>query len=80
MREASKYYKKAFEKAWIEIQGKLESVKKSLDIKAVRLERLRYDRDSYISRIEELPDESKASHRDQVRVRVGINVIYRIIR
>jgi len=80
VREASKYYEQAFAKAWLEIQGKLEAIKRRLDIQSVHLERVSYDRDSYISRIEELPDEPKAPQPDQVRVRVGIEAVYRIVR
>ena len=80
MGEASKYYEKAFEKAWINIQGKLESVKKNLGIELVKLERIHYDRDSYVSQIEELPDESKAAYRNLVRVRVGVDAVFRVIR
>ena len=80
MREVSNYYQKAFEIAWREIQGKLESAKENLGIHSTRLEQLHYDRSSFVSRIEELPDEPKAPYRNQVRVRVSVGAVFRIIR
>ncbi len=80
MREAKEYYEAAYAKAWTGIGLKLEAEKRRLNVSEVRLESVAYDSDSYISQIEELPDEPKAPSPDQLEVKVSIGVVYRIIR
>lgn len=80
MREAAKYYEEAYTKAWTLIGQRLEADKRRLQITEVYLESVALDADSYISRIEELPDEPKAPSPDQLEVKVGIDAVYRIIR
>ncbi len=80
VRERSAAYEQARQVAWDAIQQKLEVIKKQLKIEKVRLEKLTYDQDSYVSEIEELPDDPKAPQPDDVQVRVGIEALYRIPR
>lgn len=80
MREAARYYQEAYEKAWTLIGQKLEAHKRRLNISEVRLESAAYDADSYISQIEELPDEPKAPSPDQLEVKVRIEAFYQVIR
>ena len=79
VREQSAAYEKARQMAWDAIQQKLEVIKKQLKIERVQLEKVIYDRDSYISEIEELPDDPKAAQPDDVQVRVGLEAWYRIL-
>ncbi len=79
VREQSAAYEKARQVAWDAIQQKLEVIKKQLKIERVQLEKLIYDQDSYVSEIEELPDDPKASQPDDVQVRVGMEALYRIV-
>lgn len=80
MREASKYYNQAYTKAWTAINEKLESNRRMLNVSEVRLESVAYDADSYISQIEELPDDPKAPSPEELEVKVGVEAVYRIIR
>lgn len=80
MREASKYYDEAFAKAWAAIARRLEADKRKLGKSEVRLESVTYDADSYVSRIEELPDEPKAPSPDQLEIKVRVEAVYRVIR
>ncbi len=80
MREATKYYDEAYAKAWAAITQRLEASRRKLNISTVRLENLTYDADSYISQIEELPNEPKAPSADELEVKVRIDAIYRVIR
>jgi len=80
MREATAYYQQATEKAWRSIQERLEIEKRKLQVSDVLLESVTFDRDSYISQIEELPDEPKAPTPDQLEVKIGIEAVYRVIR
>ena len=79
VREQSAAYEKARQMAWDAIQQKLEVIKKQLKIERVQLEKVIYDQDSYISEIEELPDDPKAAQPDDVQVRVGLEAWYRIL-
>lgn len=80
VREAAKYYEEAYRKAWALIGQRLEADKRRLNVSEVCLESAAYDADSYISQIEELPDEPKAPSADQLEVKVGVEAVYRIIR
>ncbi len=80
MREATKYYDQAYAKAWAAITARLEAAKHELNISQVRLEDITYDADSYISQIEELPNEPKAPSADELEVKVRIDAVYRVIR
>lgn len=79
MREADKYYEQAFTDAWSQIQEKLELTKAQLNVASVRLERISYARDSFVSHIEELAEEPKSPHPDQIKVKVGVEAVYRIV-
>ena len=80
VREAARYYDEAYAKAWTIIAQKLEAEKRRLNLSEVRLESIAYDADSYISQIDELPNEPKAPSLDELEVKVGIEAVYRIIR
>ena len=80
MREAAKYYDAAYAKAWTAITRRVEVARRKLNVSEVRLENLTYDSDSYISQIEELPDEPKAPSADELEVKVRIDAVYRVIR
>jgi hypothetical protein len=79
VREQSAAYEKARQMAWDAIQQKLEVIKKKLKIDKVQLEKLVYDQDSYVSEIEELPDDPKAAQPNEVQIRVGLEALYRIL-
>ena len=79
MREAKEYYSQAFAKAWAAIDEKLQSYRQEMKISELRLENVLYDTDSYISRIDELPDEPKAPSTDLLEVKVGIEALYTVI-
>ena len=49
-----------------------------MGIPALQLERVLYDKDSFTSRIDELPDEPKSPNPDQVVVQVSVEAVYRI--
>jgi hypothetical protein len=73
------YYRAALGKAWEAIKLKLEIIKRQLNVSEVRLESVKYNTDSYISRIEELPDEPKAPSPDQLEVKLEMEVVYTVI-
>ena len=79
VREQSAAYEKARQMAWDAIQVKLEVIKKQLKIEKVELEKLIYDQDSYVSEVEELPDDPKAGQPDELQIRVGLEALYRIL-
>jgi hypothetical protein len=68
------------DRAWSAIQRKVEIIEEQLGIPSLRLERVLYDKDSFTSRIEELPDEPKSPSPDQVQVQLSVEAIYRIPR
>ncbi len=70
MREAKQYYDQAFANAWSAILEKLQTHKQQIKGSDFRLERIDYDADSYISRIDELPDEPKAPSADLLEVKI----------
>ena len=59
---------------------KLESDKRKLNVSEVRLQSVTYDTDSYVSRIEELPDEPKAPSPDELEVKIEVEAVYEVIR
>ena len=79
MREVKPYYDQAFAKAWSAILEKLQSYKQEMKGSDFCLERVDYDADSYVSKIEELPDEPKAPSQDLLDVRIGVEALYRVI-
>jgi hypothetical protein len=79
VREAKQYYDQAFADAWAAILEKLQSYKQEMKGSDFRLERVDYDADSYISKIDELPDEPKAPSQNLLDVKVGVEALYRVI-
>ena len=53
-------------------------IEEQMGIPALQLERVLYDKDSFTSRIDELPDEPKSPNPDQVVVQVSVEAVYRI--
>ncbi len=74
------HYERATEAAWEAIREKLELIRRRLGIESVELVGVRYDRDSAVSIIDELPDEPKSPHPEHVEIRVVLEVNYRIVR
>ena len=79
MREAKEYYNRAFEKAWAAIEEKVQAYKRDMKFSEARLEKVRYDADSRISWIDELPDEPKAPTADSLEVKVGVEALYTVV-
>ncbi len=79
VREPQSYYKAARDKAWESIQDNLSIIKQQLNLSEVYLEGLTCNEDSYLSRVEELPDEPKNSQLDQLQIKVEMIATYRII-
>lgn len=80
MRESSTLYRQAADAAWREIQKRLEVIKKKLGDPKVELVEARYDGDSFLSLVDELPDEPKSPDPGRVEIRVAIEAHYRIVR
>ncbi len=80
MRENSTPYRQAADAAWREIQNRLEAIKKKLGDPRVELVEVSYDGDSFLSLVDELPDEPKSPDPGGVEIRVAIEAHYRIVR
>ncbi len=78
MRENSELYSQAEDKAWQQIQSRLDSVKRMFSTKELELVEVTYDGDSFVSRVDELPDEPKSSNPVEIEIRVAVEALYRI--
>ena len=58
----------------------MEIIEEQLGVRSLQLESVLYDKDSFTSRIDELPDEPKSPNPDQVLVQVSVEAVYRIPR
>lgn len=80
MREADSYFQAALESAWGQIQRSLETTGKNMGAREFVLEKVSCSRDTYISDIDELPNEPKAPSPDQLEIRIGVEAVYRVVR
>jgi len=80
VRENSAAYQQATEAAWQAVRSRLEVTMKKLGVQKVKLEDVYLDSDSYLSRIDELPDEPKSPNPGYIELRVIVDAYYRIVR
>lgn len=74
------YRKEALDRAWAAIEQKKGVIQEELGLGSLQLERVSYDQDSFISQIDELPEEAKSPNPDQIQVRVEVEAEYRILK
>ncbi len=65
--------------AWQAAERRLDAVKRALGRREARLEQVRYDAVSSISRIDELPDRPKSPD-PKIPVSVTLELVYHVVR
>ncbi len=78
MREEDSYRDKAVQQAWNEIQNQLVLAERKFGFSSFELQSIRYQGDTFLSRVEELPDDPIAPLIHELVVTVGIDAYYRI--
>ena len=79
VREHKSISEKARQLAWESVQAKLSWLKERLNLAGVQLVRVKFDEDSLVSQIDELPDDPKSPQLDQLNIRVALEAAYRIL-